>query len=176
MSDFHIESEENITNMGTRRTLFALFWISTLFLNLDTGVIPTAQIVMEKSLNITKGQIAFLAGIAYLGLAVASLFVSSVMKRFNAKSVLILSAFGNAIACFVFARQKDYVWLIVSRAVLGAFQAFFFCYAPVWINHFAPRSSASTWLSLQQIFSCIGITLGYVVGSFATDYEGTWVE
>ena len=42
MSDFHVESEENITNMGTRRTLFGLFWISTLFLNLDTGVIPTA--------------------------------------------------------------------------------------------------------------------------------------
>lgn len=131
---------------------------------------------MEKSLDITKGQIAFLAGIAYLGLALASLFVSSVMKRCTAKSVLIMSAFGNAIACFVFARQKAYIWLVISRFVLGAFQAFFFCYAPVWINHFAPRSSASTWLSLQQIFSCIGITTGYVVGSFATDYEGTWVE
>ena len=98
------------------------------------------------------------------------------MNRFPAKSVLILAAFGNALACFVFARQKSYFWLVISRAVLGAFQAFYFCYAPVWINHFAPRSSASTWLSLQQIFSCIGITLGYVVGSFATDYEGTWVE
>mgnify|MGYP001240138976 CR=1 FL=1 len=104
---------------------------------------------MEKSLDITKGQIAFLAGIAYLGLAVTALFVSTVMVKFTAKSVLIMSAFGNAVACFVFARQTNFTWLVLSRFVLGAFQAFFFCYAPVWINHFAPRSSASTWLSLQ---------------------------
>ena len=92
-----------ITNMGTRRTLFTLFWASTLFLNLDTGVIPTAALPMEKSLDITKGQIAFLAGISYLGTGMANLFVSPTMKVFNAKSVLILSAFGNAISCFVFA-------------------------------------------------------------------------
>ena len=29
---------------------------------------------------------------------------------------------------------------------------------------------------MQQIFSVIGITCGYVVGSIATDWEGTWVE
>ena len=42
LSDFNVESEEAIEDMGTRRTLFTLFWASTLFLNLDTGVIPTA--------------------------------------------------------------------------------------------------------------------------------------
>ena len=31
-------------------------------------------------------------------------------------------------------------------------------------------------MSMQQIFSVIGITSGYVVGSIATDWEGTWVE
>ena len=89
--------------MGTRRTLFTLFWASTLFLNLDTGVIPTAQLEMEKDLEITKGQIAFLAEISYMGTGLASLFVSPIMKKFTAKSVLIVSSFGNAISCFVFA-------------------------------------------------------------------------
>ena len=31
-------------------------------------------------------------------------------------------------------------------------------------------------MSIQQVFSVIGITCGYVVGSFATDWQGTWVE
>ena len=46
----------------------------------------------------------------------------------------------------------------------------------MWINHFAPRSSAAKWLGFNQIFTCVGITGGYVVGSFATDWQGTWVE
>ena len=121
LSDFNIESEEDIQDMGTRRTLFTLFWASTLFLNLDTGVIPTAQLAMEKDLEITKGQIAFLAGISYMGTGLASLFVSPIMKNFTAKSVLILSSFGNAISCFVFAYNDRYLWLVLSRFVLGCF-------------------------------------------------------
>ena len=38
------ESEEEIKDLGTRKTLFFLFWLSTMFLNIDTGVIPTAQL------------------------------------------------------------------------------------------------------------------------------------
>ena len=148
LSAFNVESEEEISNMGTRRTLWVLFWASTLFMNLDTGVIPTAALPMERSLDITKGQIAFLAGIAYLGTAIASLFVSPMMKRYTAKSVIIVCEFGNAIACLVFAYNNRYLWLSVSRFIQGVFQAFIFSYSPVWINHFAPRKSQSTWMSV----------------------------
>lgn len=100
---FEVEEEEDIQDMGTRKALFALFWMSTMFLNIDTGVIPTAQLLMEDNLGITKGQIAFLAGISYLATGLASLFVSTVMQKWTAKTVMILAAFGNAISCFVFA-------------------------------------------------------------------------
>ena len=42
LSAFNVESEEEISDIGRRRVLFMLFWAGTLFLNLDTGVIPTA--------------------------------------------------------------------------------------------------------------------------------------
>ena len=121
LSDFNVESEEAIDDMGTRRTLFTLFWASTLFLNLDTGVIPTAQLEMIRDLDITQGQIAFLAGISYMGTGVASLFVSLIMKHVTAKTILILASFGNAISCFVFAYNDRYLWLMLSRFVLGVF-------------------------------------------------------
>ena len=107
--------------MSTRKTLFALFWLSTMFLNVDTGVIPTAQLQMEDNLGITKGQIAFLAGISYFATGLASLFVSLVMKKWTAKSVLITSSIGNALSCFVFAYNDKYFWLVISRFVLGFF-------------------------------------------------------
>ena len=103
---------------------------------------------MEKSLDITKGQIAVLAGISYFATGIASVIVSTVMRKFTAKSVLILSSIGNALSCFVFAYNDTYFWLFVSRFVLGFFQAFFYSYAPVWINHFAPKRSQSTWISI----------------------------
>lgn len=103
---------------------------------------------MEKNLDITKGQIAVLAGISYLATGIASVIVSTVMRQYTAKSVLILSSIGNALSCFVFAYNDTYFWLFVSRFVLGFFQAFFYSYAPVWINHFAPKRSQSTWISI----------------------------
>ena len=121
LEQFHEETEENIEDLGTRKAIFALFWMSTMFLNIDTGVIPTAQLLMEDNLNITKGQIAFLAGISYLATGLASLFVSSTMQKFTAKNVMICSAFGNAISCFIFAYNDRYLWLCISRFVLGIF-------------------------------------------------------
>ena len=37
-------TEDDLKDLGTRKTLFFLFWLSTMFLNIDTGVIPTAQL------------------------------------------------------------------------------------------------------------------------------------
>ena len=145
---FEVETEEEINDLSTRKAIFALFWMSTMVLNIDTGVIPTAQLLMEDNLGITKGQIAFLAGISYLATGLASLFVSAVMKNYTAKSVLILAGFGNAISCFIFAYNDRYLWLVISRFVLGFFQAFYYSYAPVWINHFSPKRSTSTWISI----------------------------
>ena len=76
---------------------------------------------MIRDLDITQGQIAFLAGISYAGTGVASLFVSLIMKRITAKTILIMASFGNAISCFVFAYNDRYLWLMLSRFVLGVF-------------------------------------------------------
>ena len=51
-----------------------------MFLNIDTGVIPTAQLQMEKNLDISKGEIAVLAGISYFATGIASVIVSTVMR------------------------------------------------------------------------------------------------
>lgn len=37
---------------------------------------------MEKDLNITQGEIAYLSSVVYFGLAFSSLFVSSMMLKF----------------------------------------------------------------------------------------------
>ena len=83
------EEEEDLTDLGTRIAIFTLFWTSSMFGNLDTGVIPTTLHLIMDELHTTNGETAFLASVSFLATGLGSLIVSPLMKLFPAKNVLI---------------------------------------------------------------------------------------
>ena len=83
------EEEEDLSDLGTRIAIFTLFWTSSMFGNLDTGVIPTTLHLIMDELHTTNGETAFLASVSFLATGLGSLIVSPMMKVFPAKNVLI---------------------------------------------------------------------------------------
>ena len=63
------------------------------------------------------------------------------MNKYEARSVMILSAFGLSIGTFMFISSKKYSVLVIGRGFIGAAQAILGTYYPVWINEFAPKKS-----------------------------------
>ena len=156
--------------------IFTLLWMSSMFQNLDTGVIPTCMKPIMEELKITQGETAFMASIIFMACGITSFFVSPVMARFNAKTVIIVCEVFNSLSCLLFLYSSDYYWLLFARIIQGCAQAFLVTYSPVWINTFAPKSKVTKWISYQQSLSMIGIIAGYIVGSLAADAEMLGIE
>lgn len=82
------DEPEDLSDLSVRVGIFTCFWTSGMFGNLDTGVIPTCLHQIMEELNITQGETAFMASVAFLATAVGSIFVSPLTKNFQAKTVI----------------------------------------------------------------------------------------
>ena len=99
-----------------------------MFGNLDTGVIPTTLHLIQKDLQISKGEAAFLTSIAYLATGVGSLFVAPMMSCFKVKHVLIGAHILNASSTLFFLYSDTYWLLLSARIVQGVSYAFYVTY------------------------------------------------
>lgn len=109
------EPEEDISDLSIRVQIFTCFWMSGMFGNLDTGVIPTTLHLIMKDLDITQGQCAFLASVSFLATAVGSLFVSPLMRIFKVKHVIVIATMLNASSTLFFLYSSNYWHLMGAR-------------------------------------------------------------
>lgn len=92
-------------------------------------------------MNLNEKHVALLNGSTFLVCGAFTIFVSPIMMRYDARTVLVLSALCNSIGTFLFIGVKDFYLMIVGRALSGLSQAMICTYAPVWISEFAPKAS-----------------------------------
>jgi len=109
--------EDDMADLNTRIGIFTCFWTSSMFGNLDTGVIPTTLHQIMAELKITQGETAFLASVSHLTAGLASIFVAPLMKTFKVKHVLVVSLFLNASSTLLFLYSTDYYALLGARIV-----------------------------------------------------------
>lgn len=153
-----------------RKNLFSLFLYVVIFTNYDTGVIPAALLQIEEEMSLNFTQQALLGSLPNFGISFASFFVSPLIKKFTAKSVLSVSLFLNIGFCALFSLSKNLWALYFSRFFMGFTQAFWVIYGPVWTNNFSPKDRQTTWLGLLQGFSPLGIIFGYFVTGLVINF------
>jgi len=153
-----------------RKRMFTLFLFVVIFTNYDTGVIPAALIQIQQELNLNYMQQALLGSLPNFGISAASFFVSTLIRRFTAKSVLSISLFFNIGFCALFALSSNLWAMYFSRFFMGFTQAFWVIYGPVWTNNFSPKDRQTTWLGLLQGFSPLGIIFGYVITGIVINF------
>ena len=146
-----------------RSSIFHLFLYVVIFTNYDTGVIPAALIQIQQELDLNYTQQALLGSLPNFGISFASFFVSTLIKRFTAKTVLSVSLFLNIGFCALFSLSSNLWAMYFSRFFMGFTQSFWVIYGPVWTNNFSPKDRQTTWLGLLQGFSPLGIIFGYLV-------------
>ena len=162
-----IEVNENPSNPSeinwpTRKKIFSLLLYVVIFTNFDTGVIPACVNQIEAEMSIGSIEIAALGSIPFFAISIASLLVSTIIKRYKSKKTLIFALIMNIIVCIGFSLSYNLFLLYVTRFLMGFTQAFWVIYAPVWTNHSSPVKYQSTWLGTLQGFSPLGIILGYI--------------
>lgn len=153
-----------------RKKIFYLFLYVVIFTNYDTGVIPAALLQIQEELNLNYTQQALLGSLPNFGISFASFFVSPLIKKFTAKTLLSVALFLNIGFCALFSLSTNLLALYFSRFFMGFTQAFWVIYGPVWTNNFSPKDRQTTWLGLLQGFSPLGIICGYLVTGLVINF------
>ena len=101
-----------------------------------------------------------------------TIFTAPLMRKFEARSVLIFSGLCCSVGSFIFLGSREtYYMQVLGRGILGLGQAVLGTYAPVWINEFAPKDKLALWLGLNSLASIAGAISGNILGSIAADSE-----
>ena len=156
--------DDNIPS-SRRNIIFAVFLLSDIFLNYDTGVIPASLIEITKEIELDYSEQALLGSLVYLGLSFASIFVSLIFTKYTPNKVCSVVLFLNCISCFIFSFSIRKRILFLARFIMGVTEAFIIIYGPVWVNNYSPQEYSATWMGILHSCSVIGVFLGYLVTS-----------
>ena len=155
--------QENEIPPFSRNLIFAVFLLSDLFLNYDTGVIPASLIEITKEIKLDYSEQALIGSLVYLGLSFASIFVGFIFSKFTPNKVCSVILFLNCISCFIFSFSTNKSILFLMRFLMGVTEAFIIIYGPVWVNNYSPLEHSATWMGILHSCSVIGVFLGYLV-------------
>ena len=100
--DLSEQRERSDIDVKIRAVVLCSFLYSSFFINADNGVFPPALIKIEKDLNLNEKHVAILNGVTFMVCGTLTILVSPIMLRFEARTVLILSALCNTIGTLLF--------------------------------------------------------------------------
>ena len=166
------EPEDEIPSFR-RNCIYAVFLLSNLFLNYDTGVIPASLIEITKEIHLDYSEQALIGSLVYLGLSFASIFVSLIFSKFGPSKVCSIILLLNLISCFVFSLSSNKIILFSMRFMMGVTEAFIVIYAPVWVNNYSPLEFSTTWMGILHSCTALGVILGYVAASIIINFFDT---
>ena len=128
--------------------MFAHFFMTNVLINIDHGAIPAAVYEIKRDLGIGQTEIGLLGSLVYVGLTFGSVVSGWVFNILNAKYVISIALLCNIGALVMFPLFDNFYLLALSRILVGVFQVFSCIYIPVWIDHFAPKTSKTMMLTL----------------------------
>ena len=142
--------DDNIPS-SRRNIIFAVFLLSDIFLNYDTGVIPASLIEITKEIELDYSEQALLGSLVYLGLSFASIFVSLIFTKYTPNKVCSVVLFLNCISCFIFSFSIRKRILFLARFIMGVTESFIIIYGPVWVNNYSPQEYSATWMGIYIV-------------------------
>jgi MFS family permease len=122
--------------------------------------------------SLSVGQQGTLSSSVFLGNMIGCAVAGHLFSKYSAKRLLTVSLMIHALFTFLFATSESYELAILCRFFIGVTLAFIVVYTPVWVDDFAPKDVAATWMALQNAGVPLGIMMGFVIGGLLPTYTG----
>ncbi|CAK9037898.1 Uncharacterized protein SCF082_LOCUS22372, partial [Durusdinium trenchii] len=148
----------------------------------DSGALAAFERFLAKDMRLTTETVGFVNALEYVMLPLASPLIPWFLRCCKVKTVLLVCLVGNMLGVLLLTfapmlQEKDpkelqgLHMMVISRAVSGVCHAGIAVYGSVWVDLFAPKDSAASWLGAMQASSLVGLVIGYTVAG----YWGDWV-
>ncbi|KAK1445001.1 MFS general substrate transporter like protein [Babesia gibsoni] len=152
------------TREKPKRMLICVFILMSLlecFLNYDVGAMAIMIQVLQEPYDFSTTDLGLMGSLHYAGLIVSCPFIGIAFSIINGRLLIITGLILNVLSLVLLALAKNKAMFYSSRFFIGATQAIFIIYAPVWVGVFAPAYSKNVWMAILQGSIVIGFMLGY---------------
>ncbi|XP_955023.1 integral membrane protein family I, putative [Theileria annulata] len=152
-------------NHGYKYKVYAFVIIALLqiFVNYDNGAVPVMLIWIQEPYNFSSTELGVMGSVVYFAFVSMSPIMPYMFLKFSTQIVITLALIGNILSLVIYGLAINKSMFFVSKFCIGASQALFTTYYPIWVDTFAPKYHRNVWMSILQGGIIIGMTFGYII-------------
>jgi hypothetical protein len=118
----NINDDEIVFNSGSRISIYVLFLIINIVINMDSGNIPAATKEISADLDINDKSLGAFASLVSLGTFFGGIISFSIINSISRKWTVIVANIGACAMLFTFPISNNIFLLYGNRIVMGIFQ------------------------------------------------------
>ena len=163
-----VESTEEPTYELSRILRFILvscFILSNITYSADVGVIASSKFKLQKDLNFNDKEFATFNSITSTGRILGTFIYMVLLTRDNRKILTTITLLSSCAIFFSFLFTSQKFVLFGIRFLLGLTRNFFQIYVPVYVDQFGVKPLKTIMISICNITSPLGRTLGFAIGT-----------
>ena len=148
-----------------RFILVSSFILLNITYSADVGVIASSKFKLQSDLNFNDKEFATFNSITSTGRILGTFVYMVLLTRDNRKLLTLITLLSSCAIFFSFLFTSQKFVLFGIRFLLGLTRNFFQIYVPVYVDQFGVKPLKTIMISICNITSPLGRTLGFAIGT-----------
>jgi len=148
-----------------RITIFLLFIILSVIVDIDNGIIASSSQKIKEDLNIKNSQFGLFVSIPFTGRIIGLLIFMGLISLNHRKLFIIITILFQSLFFFSYYLTSNFYILIIIRILTSIMKVYSSIYIPVWIDQFGIRKYKTLLFTLSFMISPYGQVIGFYIGT-----------
>ena len=148
-----------------RLCIFVIFIALSIVMSGDNGVLSSSKKQVRRDLQLDEKGYGFFGSFASAGRMFGSCLFMGLLQTDKRKLLTIICIFINGSAFFAYYLTFNKWILFCVRFVIGSVRIYPHIYIPVWVDQFGIKKLKTMMMTVINITSPLGQTVGYVLGT-----------
>ena len=148
-----------------RICIFSIFISLSIIMSGDNGVLSSSKKQVRRDLKLDEKGYGFFGSFASAGRMLGSCLFIGLLQTDRRKFLTCVCIFINGSAFFAYSLTFNRWILYFVRLLIGSVRIYPHIYIPVWVDQFGIKKLKTMMMTIINITSPLGQTVGYVLGS-----------
>ena len=148
-----------------RICIFSIFISLSIIMSGDNGVLSSSKKQVRRDLKLDEKGYGFFGSFASAGRMLGSCLFMGLLQTDRRKFLTCVCIFINGSAFFSYSLTFNRWILYFVRLLIGSVRIYPHIYIPVWVDQFGIKKLKTMMMTIINITSPLGQTVGYVLGS-----------
>ena len=160
-----VEKPHEQLSRAARFCIFLIFIALSIVMSGDNGVLSSSKKQVRRDLQLDEKGYGFFGSFASAGRMFGSVMFMGLLQTDKRKFLTITCIFINGSAFFMYYLTFNRWILYGVRFLIGSVRIYPHIYIPVWVDQFGIKKLKTMMMTVVNITSPLGQTVGYVLGT-----------